>query len=122
MDNQFNFDKIGKRMPYTVPDDFFTTLEQNVMAEVKGKKRGRGFRIAFGAILGTAAAVALIVTANKFMVKDAATPGMETELEQAYCKAEISAFSNLSDEDQDFLIEVYEEDLFINNYTNLENL
>ena len=122
MDNQFNFDKIGKRMPYTVPDDFFDTLEQNVMTEVKSKKRGHTIRIALGVVLGAAAAIALIVTVNKFMVKDAATPSTEIDLEQAYCKAEVSAFSNLSDEDQDYLMEVYEEDIFINNYTNTENL
>ena len=121
MDNQFNFDKIGKRMPYTVPDDFFDTLEQSVMTEVKSKKRGRAVRIALGAVLGAVAAIALIVTVNKFTVKDGATPGTEIDQEQAYCKAEVSAFSNLSDEDQDYLMEVYE-DIFINNYTNTENL
>ena len=122
MDNQFNFDKIGKRMPYTVPDDFFDTLEQNVMTEVKSKKRGRTIRIALGAVLGAAAAIALIVTVNKFMVKDAANPATEIDMEQAYCNAEVSAFSNLSDEDKDYLVEVYEEDIFINNYINTENL
>ena len=122
MDNQFNLDEIGKRMPYTVPDNFFSTLEQNVTTEVKSKKRSRGIRIALGAIFGTAAAIALIVTVSRFKAKDSAKPNMDIMSEQAYCNAELSAFVSLSEEDQDFLMEVYEEDIFINNYTNRENL
>ena len=29
MDKQFNFEQLGKRMPYNVPDGFFEQLEQN---------------------------------------------------------------------------------------------
>ena len=32
--NYDNLKGVGKRIPYKVPDDFFTTLEENVMREV----------------------------------------------------------------------------------------
>lgn len=35
MEKTFDFEKIGNRMPYSVPDDFFTKLEESVMDEVK---------------------------------------------------------------------------------------
>lgn len=35
MKADFDFDKVGKRMPYTVPDDFFTEMENNIWKEVK---------------------------------------------------------------------------------------
>ena len=35
MNKDFDFDKVGKRMPYQVPDSFFAQLESNVMQEVK---------------------------------------------------------------------------------------
>ena len=37
MDNRFDFDKIGKRMPYTVPDGFFDELERSVRSGIAAK-------------------------------------------------------------------------------------
>ena len=37
MNKDFDFDKVGKRMPYQVPDCFFDQLESNVMQEVKSE-------------------------------------------------------------------------------------
>lgn len=34
MQEPFDFDKVGKRMPYTVPDGFFDQMEANIMKEV----------------------------------------------------------------------------------------
>ena len=59
MDKQFNFEQVGKRMPYNVPDGFFDQLEQNVMAEVmadntatdKPRQKARTLKIAIRTIL-----------------------------------------------------------------------
>lgn len=33
MDNRFDFNKIGKRMPYTVPEGIFDEMRENVLKE-----------------------------------------------------------------------------------------
>ena len=56
MNKDFDFDKVGKRMPYQVPDCFFDQLESNVMQEVKSEvavaKKSRFRRITWGTIIG----------------------------------------------------------------------
>ena len=37
MNPDFDFDKVGKRMPYKVPDDFFSKMEKDIWKEVSGK-------------------------------------------------------------------------------------
>ena len=67
MEKTFDFEKIGKRMPYTVPDDFFANIEKTVMEEVGGKQaevrsisgHKKAVRVAFRSLLAAAAAVAL---------------------------------------------------------------
>ena len=34
MNDNYPFDKIGKKMPYQMPEDFFTQMQANVLAEV----------------------------------------------------------------------------------------
>jgi len=157
MEKTFDFEQVGKRMPYTVPDGFFDKFEENVMESltpspspkergvytlkdrIKGKnyllpsplREGLGVRLLFA----VAAAIAL------FFVVRATLPKAASEREQidariAFAEREQArpkvksdpvlasaddfasvelAFNNLSAEDQDFLIQVYEEDdLFIN--------
>ena len=113
MDKQFDFEQVGKRMPYNVPDGFFDQLEQNVMAEVKAddtatekpKQKARTMKMTFRSLLTAAAAVALFFVVTKNM------PSNTTE--DSFANVEL-AYNNLSPEDQEFLMEVYEEDEFIN--------
>ncbi|MBR6828806.1 MAG: hypothetical protein IKM76_11775 [Prevotella sp.] len=110
MEKTFDFENIGKRMPYTVPDDFFTKLEESVMDEVKEetaqpKHRNTALRIALRSVLAVAAAVAVFFVVQPLLSKSNASDFESIEL----------AFNNLSADDQDFLIQVYEEDdLLIN--------
>jgi len=127
MDKTFDFEQVGKRLPYNVPDGFFDQLEENVKAKThlqrlpvregseysKGDApkakvitplhswRGWGW-VSFGA----AAAVALFFVVTKNLpISESQTDTFEfVEL----------AYNNLSTEDQEFLMEVYEEDGFIN--------
>ena len=122
MEKTFDFEKIGKRIPYTVPDDFFAKLEENVMDEVKGQKteteaktkRKKAVIIAIRSLLAVAAAVALF-----FVVQPMLTP-KDTISADDYASVEL-AFNNLSSEDQDFLIAVYENEEFINVLTNTDD-
>ena len=112
MDKQFDFEQVGKRMPYNVPDGFFDLLELNVMAEVKAdntatekpKVKARTLKIAIRTILAAAAAVALFFVVTKNMPYDTTEDG--------FANVEL-AYNNLSSEDQEFLLEVYEEDVFL---------
>lgn len=108
MNKDFDFDKVGKRMPYQVPDSFFDQLESNVMQEVKSEvavaKKSRFRRITWGTITSAAAAVALLVTVNL----------KSTKVNEYSAEAVNQAFSQLLPADQAYLLEVYDEDVFLN--------
>ena len=116
MDKQFDFEQVGKRMPYNVPDGFFNQLEQNVMDEIKADngesaqpkskvQKARTAKIAIRTILAAAAAVALFFVVTKNLPNDDAQTDTFENVELAY--------NNLSTEDQEYLMEVYEEDVFL---------
>ena len=113
MDKQFNFEQVGKRMPYNVPDGFFEQLEQNVMVEVtagniateKPKQKARTVKMTFRILLAAAAAVALFFVVTK-------NPASDNTQADTFANVEL-AYNNLSNEDQEYLMEVYEEDVFI---------
>ena len=119
MEKTFDFEKIGKRIPYSVPDDFFTKLEESVMDEVKVQKseatalpeRNKTVIIAIRSLLAIAAAVALFFVVQPTLTKN------DTISADDYASVEL-AFNNLSSDDQDFLVAVYENEEFINDLTN----
>lgn len=115
MEQNYDFSKIGKQMPYTVPDGFFDKLEENVMNEVKAQagktKKATVIRMAVRAAIAVAACIALFLVVKKALPQgqDAATDDFENvEL----------AFNNLTTDDQDYLLEVYQEELFLENNLN----
>ena len=112
---QNNYDNligVGKRMPYNVPDDFFAALEENVMREVKADMKqsaapprrkawlSKGFRR-----LSIAAAAALAVVVGYHALSRSQSEDGFTAVEEA--------FAHLSEEDQEYLLEVYQEDIFM---------
>ena len=117
MEQNYDFSNIGKKMPYTVPDNFFDKLEENVMNEVKAqpttKKKGSVIRMAIRTALAVAACVALFLVVKKTL------PQGEDSITDDFTSVEL-AFNNLSTEDQDYLLEVYqeEEELMFNNELN----
>lgn len=109
MTNEFDFNRVGKRMPYTVPDGFFDQMESNVWQEIQNKpvrieakpaKQRSLLRIV--AITATAAAAAVVIA---FLPTRTSSPDF-ADVEQAFC--------NLSTEDQAYMLSVYQEDIFIN--------
>ena len=115
MEKEFDFTNIGKRMPYSVPDGFFDKLEENVMVEVRGKKNEDTATAKFSILrspfsikqilFAAAAAVALFFGVQVMFFK--------SEPQHDFASIE-QAFDNLDTEDQDYLLAVYDEDLFIN--------
>ena len=110
MEQNYDFNSVGKKMPYTVPDGFFDQLEEQVMNEVKAepakeKKSGKAktIRIAIRTLLAVAACIAL------FLVVKMALPQGDDNITDDFTSVEL-AFNNLSTEDQDYLLEVYQEE------------
>ncbi|MCH3982225.1 MAG: hypothetical protein LKE41_10080 [Prevotella sp.] len=117
MEKQFDFNQIGKRMPYGVPDGFFDRLQDNVMREIKSSKptpiikskakTRKAWILRLAPLTAVAAAlVALLLIPH-------GTPKKATPQEGSYAQVE-QAFNNLSDADRSYLVSAYQDDLFLN--------
>jgi len=115
MEQNYDFSKIGKQMPYTVPDSFFDQLEERVMSEVvkaqPTKKKANVVRMAIRAAIAIAACIALFLVVKKVL------PQNDNTLTDDFDSVEL-AFNNLSTDDQDYLLEVYQEELILDNDLN----
>ena len=115
MEQNYDFSRIGKQMPYTVPDGFFDKLEENVMNEVKAQtaktKKATVIRMAIRAAIAVAACIALFLVVKKVL------PQGQDAVADDFENVEL-AFNNLSTEDQDYLLEVYQEELLLENNLN----
>ena len=115
MEQNYDFSKIGKQMPYTVPDSFFDQLEERVMSEVvkaqPTKKKANVVRMAIRAAIAIAACIALFLVVKKVL------PQNDNTLTDDFDSVEL-AFNNLSADDQDYLLEVYQEELILDNELN----
>jgi len=108
MKDEFDFNRIGKRMPYTTPEKFLDNIENSVWETIKDQmlpsKPKRNYRLGYS-ITGVlvAATIALFIIVN--LMTDKKTVDDFEMFEQA--------FSKLSSADQDFLYTVYQDDFFI---------
>lgn len=41
MDREYNLDRVGKKMPFTMPEDFFGKVQANVLAQVALEEQKR---------------------------------------------------------------------------------
>ena len=109
MEKDFDFNRIGKRMPYRIPKGFLDEMEANIWKEVQSglpqtyKRKTYRLRI-FAASLAVAASIALLLVFSPIFHKG------QTD---SFSKVE-QAFVNLSQEDQAYMLAVYQEDLFMN--------
>lgn len=109
MEKDFDFNRIGKRTPYRTPEGFFDQMEADIWEEVRhglpqaARRKTARLRIIAGA-LAVAASITLLLVFNPFS-HSGHTDGF-AEIEQA--------FAQLSAEDQAYMLEVYQEDLFMN--------
>lgn len=137
MNKEFDFDKIGKRMPYDTPDGFFDKLEENIWDKVKDDYLAKGsnekaadtkasdtkstkamvaetkdaephkptkLRILIRSVIAVAAAVAIGFIINLSFFKP--SPTTINDVDQA--------FSQLTTADQAYLMNVYQDDVFMN--------
>ena len=118
---KFDFDKVGKRMPYSTPEGFFKEMEANILEAVKDdtpqplkteQKKRPLMRVMWTAMLAVAASVAVLLVLHiDFSAPHSAQPS-QTDRE---LQAVDQAFAQLSAADQAYLLDVYQEDVFLNN-------
>ena len=123
-------EKLNKRLPYSVPDGFFDVMEANVMAKIKAdaeagtsvgddkadtqmrdkqyRKTMRRTRTISLSLLAMAASLLLFT----IVPKSKKTAQQTNDFESID-----KAFSQLSTDDQTFLMEVYDDDMFLDDAT-----
>ena len=124
-------EKLNKRLPYSVPDGFFDVMEANVMAKIKAdaeagtsveddkadtqmrdkqyRKTMRRTRTISLSFLAMAASLLLLFTIFSQSTKTAQQTNDMESIDKA--------FSQLSTDDQTFLMEVYDDDMFLDDAT-----
>jgi len=124
-------EKLNKRLPYSVPDGFFDDMEANVLAKIKAdaeaetsvggdkaetqmqdkqyRKTIRRTRTISLSILAMAASLLLLFT---IFPKSAKTAQQTNDMESID-----KAFSQLNTDDQTFLMEVYDDYMFLDDAT-----
>ena len=116
---KFDFGKVGKRMPYSTPDDFFKDMEANILEQVKDDKP-KPVRIQpkkrplmkgiWAAAMAVAASVAVLLILNiDFAAPHSSLPSQVNNGIQEVDQA----FAQLSSADQAYLLSVYQEDVFL---------
>ena len=116
---KFDFGKVGKRMPYSTPDDFFKDMEANILEQVKDdkpkpvriqpKKRPL-MKVIWAAAMAVAASVAVLLILHiDFAAPHSSLPSQADNEMQAVDQA----FAQLSPADQAYLLNVYQEDVFL---------
>lgn len=99
-------DHVGKRMPYTMPPECYNEMEAKVFAALQSDARNYRKRkiIRITMLTTVAAAVAAL-----FLVIAPAMKVQHDSLDQIDV-----AYAQLSDADKNYLMEVYQEDIFLN--------
>ena len=118
MDKNFDFNQVGKRMPYSTPNDFFAKMQSNILDAVQDmpqknteiKTNRRTVRKWLWPVsLSAAAAVAAMFVINiHFLAPN--TPTASSDIQDVE-----QAFAQLSEGDQAYILDVYQDDVFINN-------
>ena len=116
---KFDFDQVGKRMPYSTPEGFFKEMEANILEQVKDDKQVPVRRqlkkrplmaVRWAAAMAVAASVAVLLVLNiDFMAPHSSLPSQADNEMQAVDQA----FAQLSSADQAYLLNVYQEDVFL---------
>lgn len=123
-------EKLNKRLPYSVPDGFFDVMEANVMAKIKAdaeagtsvgddkadtqmwdkryRKTIKHTRTISLSFLAMAASLLLFT----ILPQSTKTAQQTNDMESID-----KAFSQLSTDDQTFLMEVYDDDMFLDDAT-----
>lgn len=102
-----DLEKMSKTMPYTVPEGFFDEMEERLMQEVAPKKtKSKTRNVVLWTSLAVAASLALLLVLRQ---------GWHHSDEASFEQVEM-AFNQLSDGDQQLMLELFEEMDELDNY------
>lgn len=101
-----DLEKMNKTMPYTVPDGFFEEMEERLMREVEPKQKSQKLRnVALWTGFAVAASLALLLVLRH---------GWHNTENESFKQVEM-AFNQLSDGDQQLMLEYYDEINYLEN-------
>ena len=127
MTNEYNLDRVGKKMPYQMPEGFFEQMQANVLAEVEKEERAKAAQAVtlqvemkhrhkaklvrlYVAAASIAASVCLAVLVGRsFWSADSAAP---QHLAASVASVD-KAYDNLSNEEQQELNATYANDVYL---------
>ena len=109
MKREFDFEEIGKKVPYQVSDAFFENMQRDVMARTCSKKPRRHLMLRLAPVITAAAAV--LVAVLYLPVHDHHLK--EVPITQAKTVDE-SWIEHISDEDLELMSDFSEYDIFMN--------
>lgn len=139
---KFDFKQVGRRMPYTTPDGFFKDMEKNILEAVKDDtpqavniqpqavknqpqtaknqpKKRSVFKMIWAAAIAVAASVAVLLVLNIDFSASHPSLASAHSSQSSQAKSDLEqvdqAFAQLSEADQAYLLDVYQEDVFLNN-------
>lgn len=96
-------------MPYTVPSGTFDDIEHNVADSLSRRRKKKIIPLLrWSAGLAVAASIALLI-----VIRPAVPAASSTTSDDVLAKIDI-AYANLSESDQEYLVEIYNDDIFIN--------
>ena len=101
-----DLEKMSKTMPYTVPEGFFDEMEERLMQEVAPKKsKSKARKVVLWTSLAVAASLALLLVLRH---------GWHSAEDESFEQVEM-AFNQLSDSDQELMLEYYDEIDYLDN-------
>ena len=101
-----DLEKMNKTMPYTIPDGFFEEMEERLMREVEPKQKSQKLRnVALWTGFAVAASLALLLVLRH---------GWHNTENESFKQVEM-AFNQLSDGDQQLMLEYYDEINYLEN-------
>lgn len=114
MDKNFDLNQVGKRMPYFTPDDFFAKMQSDILDAVQDmpqknteiKTNRRTLRKWLWPV--SLSVAAMFVINIHFLAPN--TPTASSDIQDVE-----QAFAQLSEGDQAYILDVYQDDVFINN-------
>jgi len=117
MNNDFNIEQLSRKMPYTVPENFFEQSRQRILnatvnAETGNKKRTRRMTVIITSVAAMAAAVLLAVFAIQREM-----PQEATAITAAAVDAHVDdMIENMSDEELNIWAESTDPDMYLASY------
>jgi len=116
MEKEFDFENIGKRMPYEMPEGYMSSLEEKIAAKCTEQKKPDGARRI--RLWTTAIAIAAMLTGVIFVVSQkfngASTPDNYAEVKDGYTEMFDQMLDDMSDEELSEYCDFVENDIFIN--------